>query len=251
MRQRIQLGHVPIDRLTFAGALDAIEALVDGGRGGTVLTPNVDHVVVAESHEGLRAAYRDADLSLVDGMPLLWAARLLGTPLPEKISGSDLVLPLMQRAAERGWKVYLLGAGPGVAEEAAVILRRDAGVNIVGTDAPRLSSEPDPAVDGPVAERIRASGAQVVLVAFGAPKQELWMNRMKTSLAPAVMLGIGASLDFIAGRVPRAPGWMSRSGLEWLYRLTREPKRLWRRYLVNDPQFVAVLLRDLRRGRSR
>lgn len=250
MRDRIRMGTLPIDRLTFAGALEAIEALIASGEGGTVFTPNVDHVVVAESHPGLREAYAAASLSLADGMPVIWASKLLGLGLPEKISGSDLVLPLMERAAHRGWRVYLLGAGPGVAEEAARVLRAKCRVEIVGTDAPLLSVAPNPEVDGPVAQRIRDSRAQIVLVAFGAPKQELWMHRMAGTLKPAVMLGIGASLDFIAGRVQRAPPWMSRSGLEWLYRLSREPRRLWRRYLVEDPKFVAIVARALREKRA-
>lgn len=249
-RERVRLGTLQIDRLSFAGALDAIEALVNAREGGTVFTPNVDHVVVAEHHAAFRQAYAQASLSLVDGMPLLWAAKLLGVALPEKISGSDLILPLMQRAAEKQWRVYLLGAGPGVAEEAAKRLRAEHGVNVVGTDAPMLSLDANPEVDGPVLERIRAARPDLLVVAFGAPKQELWMSRMAEAFKPAVGIGLGASLDFIAGTVRRSPAWMSKVGLEWLYRLSREPKRLWRRYLVNDPKFLAILGRDLRRPRA-
>ncbi len=249
---RLRLGHLVIDPVTFAGALDAIEALVERGRGGFVVTPNVDHVVIAERSEPFRAAYASAALSLADGQPIVWASRLLGAPLPEKVSGSDLVLPLMERAASRHWRVFLLGAAPGVAAAAAERLRRERGVDVVGTCAPRVRigpGDPDPEGDAAV-EAIRAARPALVLVAFGAPKQEIWMHRRLQALAPAVLIGVGGSLDFVAGRIRRAPRWVSRAGLEWLYRLLREPRRLWRRYLVDDLEFAAVLWRALRRRRA-
>lgn len=237
--------------MTLRQALDAIERLVDGRRGGFVVTPNVDHVVMADRRTDFRGAYADADLSLADGKPLVWASHLLGAPLPQKVSGSDLVFPLMQRAAARSWRVFLLGAGPGIGDAAAERLRRDLGVDIVGTAAPRVratAGEPDPEGDAAV-HAIRDARPDLVLVAFGAPKQELWMHRHRAALAPAVLLGIGAALDFIAGRVRRAPRWVSNAGLEWLWRLAHEPRRLWRRYLVEDPRFAVILWRELRRRR--
>jgi N-acetylglucosaminyldiphosphoundecaprenol N-acetyl-beta-D-mannosaminyltransferase len=245
---RIVLGHISIDALTLSAAVDSIQTLVSARRGGFVVTPNVDHVVIADRGDDFRGAYAAAALSLADGKPIVWASRLLGTPVPEKVSGSDLVLPLMQRAAARGWRVFLLGAGPGVADAAAERLRLDLGVNVVGTAAPYVRvtpGEPDPEGDTAV-EAIRAAHPDLVLVAFGAPKQELWMHRRRDALAPAVLLGIGASLDFVAGRVRRAPRWISNAGLEWLWRLAREPRRLWRRYLVDDPRFAVILWRTWR-----
>ena len=252
-RGRLRLGHVAVDHLSFAGALDAIEEFVDRRQGGLVFTPNVDHVVIAERDPQFRAAYAAADLSLADGMPIVWASRLLGAPLPEKISGSDLVLPLMSRASSRGWRVFLLGAGPRVADIAAERLRAERGVLVVGTAAPVIRVEPgeaDPEGDA-AAEAIRAVEPDLVFVAFGAPKQEIWMHRHREALAPAVMVGVGASLDFIAGRVRRAPPWVSQAGLEWLWRLAREPRRLGRRYLIEDPRFLAVLGRELLARRRR
>lgn len=139
---RLRLGGLDIDVLTFAGALERIEQLVAAREGGSVFTPNVDHVVNVESDARFAEAYARASLSLVDGTPLLWASRLLGAPLPEKISGSDLVRPLMQRAAERGWRVYLIGAGPGVAQEAGERFAREYGTQVVGTDSPRIAVSP-------------------------------------------------------------------------------------------------------------
>jgi N-acetylglucosaminyldiphosphoundecaprenol N-acetyl-beta-D-mannosaminyltransferase len=227
--------------MTFAEAIDAVEALVRARRGGAVFTPNVDHVVLADRHERFRRSYARADLCVADGMPLVWASRLVRRPVPEKVSGSDLVPALMERAAARGYRVYLLGAAPGTADEAARVLR-ERGVPIAGVDAPMLRDPNDAAEQQPILDRIRRAAPDLVLVAFGAPKQELFIDAVRGEVA-AVWIGVGATLEFIAGRIPRAPRWMSRSGLEWLYRLAREPRRLWRRYLVRDPGFALIVTR--------
>ena len=240
----VVFGRIAVDRVTFTEAIDAIEGLVAARRGGAVFTPNVDHVVLAETDDAFCEAYRAASLRLADGMPLVWASRLLGLPLPEKVSGSDLVWPLMQRAAVRGWRVYLCGGGPGVAEAAAQHLEYALGVTLCGVDAPWVSDPADPRAFEPIARRIVAAKADLALFAFGAPKQELLIHRCRAELGSTVALGIGAALDFIAGTVRRAPRWMSRCGLEWLYRLSREPRRLWRRYLLRDPKFLAIALRS-------
>ncbi len=248
--KRLRLGEVPIDVLTFAGALEAIGELVEEKKGGYVVTPNIDHVVLADSNDAFRASYQDAALSLVDGQPLVWASRLLGEQLPEKISGADLILPLMEMAAKRKWRVYFMGAGPGVAEKAAEEVHQRYGTNVVGCDAPKVSVDPAASENASAIEKIQKAKPDVVLVALGAPKQEIWMHRCMPQYAPAVALGIGAGLDFIAGTVKRAPLWMSKNGLEWAYRLSREPKRMWRRYLVNDPKFLLILARTMQRPLS-
>jgi exopolysaccharide biosynthesis WecB/TagA/CpsF family protein len=179
-------------------------------------------------------------------MPVLWAARLLGRPVPEKVSGSDLVLPLLERAAREGLGVYFLGGAEGAAEKAAERLRaRLPELLVVGTDAPWLDANATDEQLQPVVERILAARPEIVLVAFGAPKQELLSDRLAPLVRPAVLIGVGASIDFIAGMQRRAPAWMSRSGLEWAYRLATEPRRMWRRYLVRDPKFLVVLAREL------
>ncbi len=247
-RSRIELGPVPLDGVTLGEALDRIEDLVASGQGGAVFTPNVDHVVLAHEDSRFRAAYARSSLSLADGMPILWTSRWLGTPLPEKVSGSDLVSPLLERAAERGWRVYLLGGAPGVAALARDrTLQRLPSLRVVGVDAPTVDVDEPAELREVVVERIRSAGPHLVLVAFGAPKQEIWIDEVRGALKPAVLIGVGASLDFLAGSVPRAPRWMSRSGLEWLYRLGREPRRLWRRYLLRDPKFVMLAGEMLRR----
>ncbi|HMI88488.1 MAG TPA: WecB/TagA/CpsF family glycosyltransferase [Polyangiaceae bacterium] len=248
--QRVRVGHIWIDALTFQQAVDAVDRLVTAGQGGTIFTPNIDHVVQVEHNLVFRDAYQKVSLSVVDGQLLLWASHLLGTPLPEKISGSDLMLPLARRAAERQWRVYLLGGGPGVADLAARELKKQFDINIVGTDAPFVSAAGHP-VDGPaVIDRIVEARPHLLFAAFGAPKQELFLHHAAPAIRPTVGIGVGAGFDFIAGRVKRAPRWISQSGMEWLYRLAQEPRRLARRYLVDDPAFLAVLGRTSREPKS-
>jgi N-acetylglucosaminyldiphosphoundecaprenol N-acetyl-beta-D-mannosaminyltransferase len=243
----LTIGTLPVDSLTMEGALSRVEQLVAKGEGGSVFTPNVDHVVLADEDADLRSAYSRVSLSLADGMPMLWASRLLGKPLPEKVSGSDFVPLLLERAAERGWRVYFLGGAPGVAKLARDKLReRLPRLDVVGVAAPRIDPGDPLEVRDRLVDRVRATGPDLVLVALGAPKQEVWIDGARDALRPAVLLGVGASLDFVAGTVARAPRWMSNSGLEWLYRLSREPRRLWRRYLVRDPKFIVILGRSMR-----
>jgi N-acetylglucosaminyldiphosphoundecaprenol N-acetyl-beta-D-mannosaminyltransferase len=245
---RVRIGKLPLDVVDFEGALDAIDRLVRAKNGGTVFTPNVDHVVMAEHDERFRTAYAAAALSLVDGTPVLWASRLLRTPLPAKISGSDLVMPLLRRAAEQGYRVYFLGGAPGVADLAKSKLEASLpGIQIVGTDASRIDVNALGDADE-VTERIRRAEPDLVLVALGAPKQEIWSHTRAERLKPAVLIGVGASLDFVAGTQKRAPNWMSKAGLEWLYRLAQEPRRLAARYLLRDPEFCLILLRQLAQG---
>lgn len=238
---RIRIGRIWIDAVTFEEALNAIEALA--GRGGAVFTPNVDHVVTAERNEEFAAAYDAAEVSVADGQWVVWAARALGTPLPEKISGSDLTLPLAKRLGARGRSIYFVGGAKGAARKAAQRLTAECGVRTAGIEDGRIDlAAPDAALLG----RIQAARPDVVLVALGSPKQELWIHRNVAALRPAVLLGVGATLDFLAGHVRRAPPWISKSGLEWAFRLALEPRRLARRYLLDDPRFAAIVLRTLR-----
>jgi exopolysaccharide biosynthesis polyprenyl glycosylphosphotransferase len=249
---RLRFGELWVDRLTFAEALLAIAALVARKLGGQVFTPNVDHVVLAASNPAFRDAYRAADLSLVDGMPVLWGSRLLGLPLPEKISGSDLLLPLVDQAARHRWRVFLLGGAPGVAEAVSDQLRkRFPTLQVVGTASPKVDVSPDGPLPLETIERINRLGTDLLLVALGSPKQEIFIHRVAPYIRRTVSVGVGAGFDFLTGRAKRAPGWISRLGFEWLFRLCREPRRLWRRYLVRDPIFFLILARALLTPRRR
>jgi N-acetylglucosaminyldiphosphoundecaprenol N-acetyl-beta-D-mannosaminyltransferase len=241
-RPRLRIGRLWIDAVTFAEALREVERLVDRGQGGAVYTPNVDHVVKAESNEAFRNAYEHVSLSLADGMPLVWVGGLLGCRLPERVAGSDLLIPLMALAARRKWRVYLLGGAPGSAETAARVLSDEHGVTIAGWDDCRIASDGSDVGGHESAARAGATKPDLILVGLGPPKQELWIHRSAAVVRPAVALGIGAGLDFLAGTHSRAPRWMARSGLEWAFRLSKEPGRLWRRYLVESPRFLLVVL---------
>lgn len=236
------MGKVFVDVLTFPEAVDSVEHLVDAKQGGFVFTPNVDHIVNVDSHPDFEAAYQRAALCLADGAPVVWASRLLGTPLPERVSGADLIGPLLERAGQRGWRVAMVGAAPGVAAKAAEVAHSRWGTQVVLTDSPMVDLKNTAQLEA-IGAQIAAARPDIVLMAFGAPKQELLIAHIADQVRPAVLLGIGASLDFLAGTLKRAPTIMQKTGLEWLYRLAQEPGRLWRRYLINDPQFVMILWR--------
>lgn len=249
--RRLRLGQIYADHLHFDESLDEVVAVVNAGEGGFVVTPNVDHVVMAETDERLRAAYDDAALSLVDGMPLLWLSHLLRAPLPEKISGSDLVEPLAQRAARDSLRCFFLGAKEGVAARAAAELTRQNPTLITaGCLSPPLGFEKDADATSAVLAAVTAAKPDLVFVALGCPKQELFMHAHWRALAPAVLLGIGATLDFLAGEVPRAPAILSKVGLEWAYRLAKEPRRMASRYLGRDLAIGPIAIRTLARPKN-
>ncbi|MDO8836686.1 MAG: WecB/TagA/CpsF family glycosyltransferase [Vicinamibacterales bacterium] len=244
--KRIYLGGLPVDAVTQQAAIATIDDMVDARRGGFVVTPNVDHLVCARTNADMRDAYHRARLSLPDGMPLLWMARALGMPLPEKVSGSDLLGPLMALAASKGRRVFLFGATSQASAAAAHRLTHEyPGLALVGRDSSFWSPGAGPEADEVIVSAIRAAKADIVVVALGSPKQEVFMARFERQLAPAVLVGLGGSLDFAAGTVRRAPAWMSRAGLEWLFRLAQEPGRLAYRYLVRDLAIVPIFAADL------
>jgi N-acetylglucosaminyldiphosphoundecaprenol N-acetyl-beta-D-mannosaminyltransferase len=176
-------------------------------------------------------------------MPLVWASRRSGTPLPRRIAGVDLMLEASRLAAERGYTIFLLGGTAGVATQTAETLReRFPGLNATGTHAPSpLPMSPED--EGSVLDMIRTLKPDMLFVAFGAPLQERWVRRHMEALGVPICAGVGGAFDMISGRVPRAPEWMQRNGLEWFYRFVREPRRLWKRYFVRDlPMFVRLMV---------
>lgn len=247
----IRFGHIHADAVTAADAIDRIVDRVRSGEGGYVVTPNVDHVCLAEHDAELRAAYRDAFLSIPDGKPLLWIASWLGTPLPEKVSGSDLILPLLRRAADEGLTVFFLGSTEATCAAAARNLAAQCpGLRIGGWASPVFDPAGDPTDVEEALEKVSAAHPDLLLVAMGCPKQEYLLWRYLEAYAPAVGVGVGGSLEFAAGSVRRAPRWVSDHGLEWLFRLAQEPGRLWRRYLVRDRHIVRIAWR-MRREANR
>lgn len=247
---RVELAGARIDDVTMAEAIERIEDLVARRRPEYVVTPNVDHLVKLADDAQFRAVYEQAALVLADGMPLLWASRLLGTPLREKVSGSDLFVAFAEVAARRRYRLFFLGGREGAAARAAEVLAaRHAGLEVCGVEAPPLGFDQDPAANRRVLEQVRAARPDVLFVGLGAPKQEKWIHRWRHDLGVPVSIGVGVSFEFVAGMVRRAPRWMQRAGLEWAWRLLMEPTRLWRRYLVDDPRFLLLLARQWREAR--
>jgi N-acetylglucosaminyldiphosphoundecaprenol N-acetyl-beta-D-mannosaminyltransferase len=222
--------------------IDHVFESLGAGRGGWLVTANLDFLRRYVRDPGARDVYAGADLRVADGMPLVWASHLRGTPLPERVAGSSLLVPLCQRAAREGHSVYLLGGDPGVAEVAAERLRAAApGLQIAGLMAPRISAEVSEADVAEARAALSATRPALVFVAFGSPKQELVIARLRQLLPGAWWMGVGISFSFLAGHVARAPVLLQNLGLEWAFRLAQEPERLLRRYVVENIPFAFEL----------
>lgn len=244
---QVELFGVAIHDVTRDEALDIIGARIRSRRPGYIVTPNVDHICRLQRDAEFRRVYSGAFLSLADGVPVLWAARLLGVPIREKVSGSDMVYWLSEYCAKKGFSIFLLGAAEGVAEKAGRVLEGlYPGLRIAGTHSPPLGFEKDPAAAATALGRVRDSNADVCYVALGAPKQEFWMHANSAASGVPVMMGVGAGLDFVAGHIRRAPRILQRLGLEWLWRMCQEPRRLVRRYLIDDALFFILFARAVR-----
>lgn len=247
MKQRIRLLDMNIDNVTMEEAMDRVGSFVERRSGALVVTPNVDHVMLYQKSHEFRAVYDEADLVLADGVPLMWGARLTGQRLKEKVSGSDLFPLLCARAAEKGWRVFLLGGRPGAAAAAADVLqRRHPRLRVAGTYCPPMGFERDLEANARAIEAVRKAKPDILFVGVGSPKQEYWIRRWRKDLLVPVAIGVGAAFDFLSGQVRRAPVWMQRAGLEWLWRLAQEPKRLWKRYLIDDLPYFYLLLKRMR-----
>ena len=237
---------VRVDKVTTEEVLRTMECYIREGRPHQVVTLNPEFVMMAQRNPEFRVTLEEADLALPDGSGLLWTSRLMGQPLPERVTGSDTLPLIAQMSAQRGYRLYLLGAAPGVADRAAAALIRDyPGLQIVGTYA----GSPDPAQEEEIIAQIKAAAPDFLFVAYGAPNQDLWIHRNLARLGVPVCMGIGGALDFIAGVAVRAPRWMRRIGLEWLHRLLRQPWR-WRRMLAL-PKFTYLVMRQALFGAGR
>jgi N-acetylglucosaminyldiphosphoundecaprenol N-acetyl-beta-D-mannosaminyltransferase len=232
---------IRVDSLTYAELLDRIAAFIAEGGPHQIATLNPEFVMEAQHNTAFRAVLEQADLCMADGMGLLWAARRQGQMLPERVTGSDALPLIAERAARDGWRLYLLGAAPGVAEQTAQLLQAHyPGVQIVGTYA----GSPADADAPEIIARICAARPGVLFVAYGAPNQDLWIARHRASLAVPVMMGVGGAFDHLTGIRKRAPAWIQRLNLEWLFRLITQPWR-WRRQLAL-PRFAWAVLTERR-----
>ncbi|MCY3781973.1 MAG: WecB/TagA/CpsF family glycosyltransferase [Chloroflexi bacterium] len=240
---RIDILGVPVHAITYDNWLQQIDNWIRGQFSAQhVCTVNPEFVMIAWGDPIFFNILHRAAICVPDGVGLLWASRRLGAPLPERVTGSDGVPLIARHAAERGWKIFFLGAAEGVARKAAEILRaRHLGLQIAGA----FSGGPSEAEEDEIVELVNASGADILFVAFGAPNQDKWIARNLPRLKVSMAMGVGGSFDFIAGIVPRAPSWMQKHGLEWLYRLLRQPWRLKR--MLRLPRFVLAVMRHTMR----
>lgn len=238
---RIKFMNTNIDNLTMAETLHEIDKLIQKKNCSYVVTPNVDHIVRLEKDEELQKVYKNASLILTDGKPLIWISKWYKTPIKEKISGSDLFPRVCQLAANKNYTMYLLGAAEGVADTAARnLIKKYPGLNIVGTYSPPFGFEKNEQEMNKIKTQIQDVHPDILIVGLGCPKQEKFMYYHCKELGVPISFGLGASIDFEAGNIKRAPKWMSNHGLEWLYRFSKEPKRLFKRYFVDDLKIIQV-----------
>jgi N-acetylglucosaminyldiphosphoundecaprenol N-acetyl-beta-D-mannosaminyltransferase len=250
--EAVEVLGVPVSAVDYEGVMDWMDGTVAGDGRGYICVAATHTVMVAREDRAARDAVLGASLVVPDGQPLVWALRALGRPLPDRVYGPDLMLRHCERAAAEGTRIFLYGGrNQGALVQLTLNLRRQfPGLRVVGGCSPPFRDLAEDELDE-VAEQINATGADVVWVGIGVPKQEKWMAVMRDRLDAPVLVGVGAAFDFHAGLVPQAPGWMQASGLEWLFRLAQEPRRLWRRYLRYNPRFAAGFAAQWARSRMR
>ena len=248
---RIKFMNTEIDNLTMDEALNEIDMLIQQNKNAYVVTPNVDHIVQLERGGELVEVYKNADMIIADGKPLIWISKWYGEPIKEKISGSDLFPLLCVMAAKRDYRMFLLGAAEGVAAKAAEnLMKKYQGLNITGTYSPPVGFEKNKNELKKIEEMIRENKPHILIVGLGCPKQELFIFHNKDKLGVPLSLGLGASIDFEAGNVKRAPRWMADHGLEWLFRITQDPKRMEKRYFVDDIVIFKLALKYKRKYKT-
>lgn len=239
---RIKLLNTYIDNLTMQEAVDATEKLICKTETAYVVTPNLDHIVTLEKDSEFAEIYSNADLILADGKPLIWISKLLKTPIKEKISGSDFFPQMCKMCADQGYSIFILGAAEGIAAKAAKNLcQKYKGLKVVGTYSPPFGFEKNENELRIITEMIHKAKPDILAVSLGSPKGEKYIYRnLKENRVP-LSISIGATIDFEAGNVKRAPKWMAEHGLEWLYRITQDPKRLAKRYWNDAVKIVPII----------
>lgn len=252
--------HIPTQTLfdlnimavDFAEAVDLLTQAgnTPDGPARVVVTPNVDHIVRLAHQPGLKDIYRQADYIFADGMPVIWASRLLGRRLPERVTGADLFVAMCHQAVEHKWRVVLLGGRPGKENELARRFQDYYPGLDIEIICPSMQFDPLGAEGQQAADTIRTLAPQLVFVCLGLPKQERWSLHHAASLPGGVLMCVGAAMEFAIGLQSRAPKWVQRIGMEWLWRLCSNPKHLWHRYLVDDPYFLKLCWREWRQGKA-
>jgi N-acetylglucosaminyldiphosphoundecaprenol N-acetyl-beta-D-mannosaminyltransferase len=240
-RQRVTIGSIYVDNVDLSAAVQRVESFLDGGGAHQIVTVNLDFVTIASRDDAFRDTINDADLAVADGMPLIWLSRLREHGLAERVAGVELVSESCRVAAEREASIFLLGAAPGVAGAAADRLRQTwPGLKVAGCYSPPMGPL---SIDenARICRMIQDAAPDLLFVALGAPRQDMWIYEHQPVLQVPVAMGVGCVFDVLAGSIRRAPVWMQRTGLEWAFRLGQEPQRLWKRYLLNDLPMLARL----------
>lgn len=241
--EKLNLFNIIIDNVTMDESINKIDKLINLKKNSYVVTPNVDHIVKLDRDLEFKKVYDEADLVLADGMPIIWASKILRKPLKEKVSGSDLFPKLCEHASKKGYKVFFLGAREGVAKKASENLKnRYQNLNVVGVYSPSFGFESNENENLKIINLIKNVNPDILFVGVGAPKQEKWIYENISKFNVPISLGIGASFDFVAGSVKRAPVWMQNIGLEWFYRFCKEPRRMFKRYFIDDIKFIKLFI---------
>lgn len=244
MSARITMMGCQVDNLTMEETLHTIDGFIRSGRPHQHVVVNVDKLVKAAQDPELRRIINECALINVDGMPVVWASRLLGKPLKERVAGVDLFEALMQRASRTGWRVFLLGAREEVVSE----VKRQYEIKYPGlTVCGYRNGYWQPEDEAEVVEQIRAARADLLFVAISSPKKEQFLGQYQARMEIPFAMGVGGTFDVAVGRVKRAPLWMQRAGLEWFYRFLQEPRRMFRRYFIEDMAFVWLFLKEAAR----
>ena len=248
MTDRITLMGCQVDNLTMEETLAKVEGFIRSGLPHQHVVVNVDKLVKASRDPGLQAIINDCALVNVDGMPVVWASRLLGKPLKERVAGVDLFEALMARAGDKGWRVFLLGAREEVVSKVAeTYARKYPGLVLAGYRNGYWKGDQEEAA---VAEQVRASRADLLFVAISSPKKEQFLGQYQELMRVPFAMGVGGTFDVAIGKVKRAPGWMQRCGLEWFYRFLQEPRRMFRRYFIEDMAFIGLFVKEALKGKQ-
>jgi len=232
----------PITRLSLSDFAVKMEEFIASRKSHYVAVVNVAKLVKMRSDKELEQSVLAADLVGADGVPLLWASRLFGTPLPDRVNGTDLMYELLRKADQKGYRIFFFGATAEVLQKVLDVVQQEyPGVQIAGSRHGYFAAKDEPAI----VKAIRESRADILFIAFGTPKKEVWVKRYLHAMEVPVIHGVGGSFDVLAGVIPRAPVWMQKNGLEWFFRLLQEPGRMWQRYLYTNTVFLLLLGKEV------
>jgi N-acetylglucosaminyldiphosphoundecaprenol N-acetyl-beta-D-mannosaminyltransferase len=243
--EQVSFLGITIHNISLQDALSEIEQFIEKNNKGLVITPNAHHIYIIHKDKEFKRLYREADLILSDSVPLVWASKLLGNPVKERVPGSDIFPNFCKVASQKKYKIFLLGSAPGIAQKAASILEnQNPGLSIVNTYSPPIGFENDPRENEKIFKLISQAEPDVLFVGLGSPKGEKWSWIHKNEINSSVIICVGAAFDFIAGKTKRAPRWMQKLGLEWFHRFVKEPRRLWKRYLFGNTYFIWLVFKE-------